>query len=111
MLQIGVVDVGREGVVVGGIEQEMEQVAAHQRLVVADRGQHRLVAEILLQVGGVLLALERLHEFRLDVDDVLGQLEIFEEPLGVRICPASDRAPAGDTARGPSASCGRSGAS
>ena len=83
---------GRVGVIVGGIDKEVQQITAHQRLVVADRRQHGHGAEILLQIGSPLLAFDRLHEFGLDVRDVLGQLEILEEPFGVRICPASDRA-------------------
>ena len=55
----------------------------HQRLVVADRRQGRLLRIILLQVGGLLPPLDRLHELRRNVARVLRQLEIFQKPLQV----------------------------
>ena len=83
LFQILIADVRGEYLIVGGIQQKMLQIAPHQGLVVAHHRQHRHAAIVLLQIGRRLLPLDGLHEPRQDVDHVLGQAEILQEPLEI----------------------------
>ncbi len=83
LLEILIVDVRRVGRIVVSVDEEVLQIASHERLVVADNRQHRRAGEILLQVGGMLPPLERLHVFRRDITRVLRQLDVLQESLGI----------------------------
>ena len=96
VLEILVVDVGEISFVIVGIDEKVLQVAADQRLVVADDREHRGSRKIGLQIGGELPPLDRFHVLRLNIDDVLGQFDVLQESSRIVFSLASGRAPADD---------------
>ena len=65
------------------VDEEMVQIAAHQRFVVADWRQQRVAFEVSIQICRKATILFQRQEFRFDVSDLTWQADVHHEAVFV----------------------------
>ena len=77
-------DVGRVRVVVGRIDKKMIEIASHERLVVADGGEHREPRIVLAEIHGVQAVGLDLKIFGFGIPRLPWQLEVRQKPISIK---------------------------
>ena len=85
MLEIDVVDERLELFRIRGVQQEMLQVTAHERLVITDRRQQRPRPHINVEVRWELFPRLRLGHHLRQVPDRPRQLQVLQEPILIEL--------------------------